>query len=606
MTAGTRPTVFAAVWDPGGGMTEVLRDWAARAGARLRARAGPVAFFDVAPDAATLHQWSDDRSTGLLLGELFNLEALRDELARAGVPAGPEPAAILAAGYATWSADLFARLEGTFALALWDERQHELVLYRDGSAARGLYWHRGDGWGAAATRLDLLASLPGVPKAVAPRGLHEYLRFLDVSPPATILAGIDAIEPGLPTRPAAAELRDATAPRPGAGPDARGPAHRPTPSFDACVDALDRVLHDSIARRLDRAGPTGVFLSGGIDSSMICAIAARIDRDAVEAFTLGFAESGFDERPIATAVAAHLGVRHHAVTGDMADYAAAFEDFAAGIDLPFADPAGLPTLRLFQACRKVAAVALDGTGADTLLGVMPARHTRIATQYAALLPRRLRHGLAALLRHVPGAAGYLPLLGFDAPEDVLIRWRGWSRAEIEALCGTPVDFGDTRFFRVYRQFARSEHFARYSALLANLPDDRIHQAAELTGLRVRFPYWDGGVEQLVKGLPVHYRYTTTEPKRLLRAVLERHVPRHLWDVPKHGFDFPFVAFLQHDGFALMRRYLDDDSLAIYRLVARDEVAPYVGAFRGGDRRLGFRSWALVVLSAWLEHHHAGL
>jgi asparagine synthase (glutamine-hydrolysing) len=249
---------------------------------------------------------------------------------------------------------------------------------------------------------------------------------------------------------------------------------------------------------------------------------------------------------------------------------------------------------------------LDGTGADTLLGVMPARHLRIATQYAALLPRALRHAIAGVLRRIPGTAGYAPVFDFDAPEDLLIRWKGWTRDEIAALTGAPVDFGDTRFFRIYRRFAPAEHFERYSALLGNLPDDRVHQAAELTGLKVRFPYWDGRVEQLIRSLPRDYRYTAAEPKRLLRALLGRYVPRHLWDVPKHGFDFPFVALLQYDSFALVRRYLDTGRLKRQGLVEARMVDEYIEAFEAGDSGLGFRIWALVVLFAWLEHHQADL
>jgi asparagine synthase (glutamine-hydrolysing) len=139
-------------------------------------------------------------------------------------------------------------------------------------------------------------------------------------------------------------------------------------------------------------------------------------------------------------------------------------------------------------------------------------------------------------------------------------------------------------------------------LLGNLPDDRVHQAAELTSLRVRFPYGDRRVVDLVRGLPLAYRYTDAEPKRLLRALLGRYVPRHLWDVPKHGFDFPFVDVLHYDSHALVRRYLGPRVLERHGLVDPAMVENYAQAFRAGDRSMGFRIWGLVVLFAWLEHH----
>lgn len=607
-----RSGAFAVVWDPGGAVLGRCRDWAARRGGAELWSAPSVAVFgfsagDHAPRThGNLVSWAGPRTSGALLGELYHLDRIQSALAAAGVRAAAEPAALIPAGYAAWGAGLFERLEGVYCVALRDHERASLVLYRDGSCGRALYWHNPGTWAVVATRLDLLTDMPGVPRAIASAGLQEYLRFLDISPPHTVYAGIRALEPAVPVLVAAGNLGYAISV------DAVPASPRPhqrrssaiTPSFDACVDELDDALRASVAARLDRDRPTGVFLSGGIDSALLCAIAASIDRDAIHAFTVGFDEGSFDERPVAAAIASHLGVRHHCHAYDMAVFLRSFDDFVAGVDLPFADPAGLPTLLLYRDCRRVVDSVLDGTGADTLLGIMPARHLRIATQYAALLPRGLRQAVAAVLRRLPATAGYAPVFDFDAPEDLLIRWRGWTKGEIEALTGTAASFDGTRFFRVYRQFPRHEHFERYSALLGNLPDDRVHQAADLTGLRVRFPFGDRRIEQLVRGLPLSYRYTAAEPKRLLRALLGRYVPRHLWDLPKHGFDFPFVALLQYDSFALVRRYLGADSLGRHGLIAPALVDDYLGAFQAGDTRLAFRIWALVVLFGWLRHHAA--
>ncbi len=135
-------------------------------------------------------------------------------------------------------------------------------------------------------------------------------------------------------------------------------------------------------------------------------------------------------------------------------YREAFDTLIAGSDLPFADPAGVPTLLMAQDCRRVVDTVLDGTGGDELAGEMPARYIRIATQYAAVLPRPLRRAGVALLRRLPRIARYTPILDFDDPEELLIRWKGWTRAEIEALCGSPVSFEHTHFFQTYRRFSR--------------------------------------------------------------------------------------------------------------------------------------------------------
>ncbi len=605
MTGVYHPAGFACVWDPTGDIRQRCRPWAEQRGGTQLLGIPPVSVFGFAADTEAPQPWSDSRASGVFLGEFYQLETMRADLAAAGMEVAAEPATLIPAGYVAWGAGLFARLEGLFSVVLWDHRQQTLVLYRDGSCARALYWHQGDGWAACATRLDLLASMPGVSKGIAPAGLHEYLRFLDVSPPHTIHAGISALEPGLPAHFDGVALRYARQP-PVAIPPVAPPrlSATETPPFESCVTELDDALRASVAARLNREGPTGVFLSGGVDSTLLCAIAASFDPRAVEAFTVGFQEHGFDETPVAAEIAAHLGVRHHRLIYDQAAYVKGFEALVAGADLPFADPAAVPTLLLFQDCRQVVTAALDGTGADTLVGVMPARYIRIATQYAARLPRALRRAGGALLRRLPGLAAYAKMLEFDAPEDLLIRWKGWSRAEIESLRGAEVRFDHTRFFTIYRQFGHGDHLPRYSALLGNLPDDRIHQAVELTGLRVRFPYWDATVERLIRRLPLSYRYSDAQPKRLLRALLARYLPRSLWDLPKHGFDFPFIPFLQYDDHALVRRYLDPGLLDRHGLVQPEMVGRYTRAFRDGDLGLGFRIWALVVLFAWLEHHYA--
>jgi asparagine synthase (glutamine-hydrolysing) len=147
------------------------------------------------------------------------------------------------------------------------------------------------------------------------------------------------------------------------------------------------------------------------------------------------------------------------------------------------------------------------------------------------------------------------LFDFETPADLLICWHGWSASEIERLCGEPAQLERSRFFRIYRRFSSENRMDRYSALMGNLPDDWVHQAAQATGLRVRFPYGDAGVENLVRSLPQECRYNPEHPKRLLRCLLARYVPQSLWDQPKHGFDFPFVALMRHKGQALLNRHL---------------------------------------------------
>lgn len=594
------PPAFAVVWDPAGGQRRRCMAWAAQRGGSPVLTADSVIGFSFGEQTPVLGVCSFGELRSILLGEIYQEGRTTQESGNDSVLQGADAAALVASAYLRHGDKGLSALEGLFCTVLWSGQPEQLVLYRDRSCAYNLYWHQGPGWAAAATRLEILADVPGVPKRVADAGLHEYLRFLDISPPRTIYAEIDAVEAGLPGIARAGRLEYPEKPCHYRSQRQPGPA--PTPAFTEALDLLDEALHASVAARLSQSGTTGIFLSGGIDSALLCAIAADIDRSAIEAITLGFADDGYDETPIAKRIAGALEIRHNLFRYEIGAYAEAFDDFLASIDVPFADPAGLPTLLLYRDSRKHVETVLDGTGADTLLGVMPARHLRLATQYAVLLPPPLRRTVGAFLRRLPPLAGYAPIFDFDAPEELLVRWRGWSRSEITALCQAPITLQQTRFFQIYRAFPKSAHLERYSALLGNLPDDRVHQAAELVSLRVRFPYWDKQVERLIESLPFDYRFTSAEPKRILRALLARYVPSPIWDVPKHGFDFPFVQLLRHADGQLPRRYLSRDVIESHAILSYELVGDHVDRFLHGDDANAFRVWALVVLFGWLDHH----
>jgi asparagine synthase (glutamine-hydrolysing) len=203
---------------------------------------------------------------------------------------------------------------------------------------------------------------------------------------------------------------------------------------------------------------------------------------------------------------------------------------------------------------------------------------------------------------MPRVRAYRPLLDFGDPEEVLVRWGGWSRREIEQLCGRHVSLAGTRFYQVFRRFGPGEHMARYSALMGNLPDDRIHVAASLTGLKVRFPFFDPAVTDYIHALPMGLRYADDAPKRVLKESLGRHVPKALWDVPKHGFDFPFDTLLAADNHALVRANANATALARLGCADTDALAEMVMAYLAGARGQRFRVWALTVLGAWLRRH----
>lgn len=531
-----------------------------------------------------------DKGIGFI-GDICNRAALCREL---GLPPTQPIEQMLQVAWQRWAAGMLQRLDGVFAMAVWDHST--LVLGTDASGLCKLYVHRNNhGQVAFATHLAALFRIPGVDRRLVRPSLHEYLRFLEVAGPSTVYAGVDTVEAGqLRLWSGKAESSVSAAPA------AACATPHPLELADA-LDRLDGLLKTSIALRMEDSSRPGTFLSGGVDSSLICALAHRQRPDTV-ALTVGFEGARYDETPLAARIAAHLGMKHEVLRFGQRDYVAAFERLSETMDQPMADPAMPATLLAFEHCREHFDVVLDGTGADEAVGAMPPRHVRLAVEYGSLLSRPVRSALVRLMRGIPRVAGYTPILDFEHPADTMIRWKGFARTEIEALCGEAVSLDHTQFYRTFARFPRRAHYERYSALLDAMPSERLAQATLATGLLVRYPFFDRATNSYIRQLRTDFKYAPGQPKRILRELLARYVPRPLWDVPKHGFDFPLQQFLEADDFALVRRYLESGRWLDRGLLNADGVRRYARQFMAGDQRLRFRVWALVVLGAWLEKH----
>ena len=532
---------------------------------------------------------TDEQPSIRLSGRIRNLAALRADL---GAPPDLPVQALLQRAWRRWSDGLFARLDGEFALALADGDR--LLLCRDPSGLCHLYWHQAaDGRVRYATDLAVLLRQPGVPRRIARHSLHEYLRFLDISAPNTVYEGIQSVEPG-GLQGWTGTQRTARPLRPDAAADPAMPER-----FDDCVDALQAHLQCSVEQRLAGASRPAAFLSGGIDSALLCALAAR-QRGDLTAITVGFDGDAFDESRVAAGIASHLGLAHEVLRFDHDQYLQAFDTLARRMDQPMADPATPATLLAFEFCQRRFDSVLDGGGADEAVGALPPRHIRLATGPVSRLPAPLRQGLAQLLRASPRWAGYAPIVDYEHPADTMIRWRGFTRPEVEALCGEPVSFAHTQFYRTYERHSRRDPLERYRALMTAMPSERLNQALRVVAAPVQFPFWDGATDRYLRQLPRGYRFRPGEPKRILRALLARHLPAALWDLPKHSFDFPLQAFLSAQDHALVHRHLAPARWQAHGLLDADRVWDYARRFIAGDRQLMFRIWSLVVLGAWLE------
>ena len=344
-------------------------------------------------------------------GEIYNFAALRQRLESMGtVLAGGSDTEVLLGAIDRWGLDgALEACEGMFALALWDRAERELHLVRDRLGEKPLYYGWVGGQFAFASELKALRCLPGFAVEIDRGSVAMFLRHNCIPAPRTIYRGIAKLEPGQVAtvgagdRPgSAARLRRYWSAA-GAVDDAR---RRPlSGGAGELADRVESTLGDAVAARMVADVPVGAFLSGGVDSSLVVALMQKHSPRPVRTFTVGFAESAFDESADASAVASHLGTDHTELRVGDADALAVIPTLAEIWDEPFGDCSQIPTLLVSRLARSQVTVSLSGDGGDELFAGYN-RHAwleRLARRSAAL-PAGARRVIGTSMARVPPRA----------------------------------------------------------------------------------------------------------------------------------------------------------------------------------------------------------
>lgn len=515
--------------------------------------------------------------------------------------------------------DALAAVDGMFALGLWDRRDRVLVLARDRVGEKPLYYGRVGSAFAFASELGAIRRLPHAPSQPDPLALAEYLRFGFVPSPLSILPGIRKLPAGCALRVSASGQASEPVPYWSLRSVAASGLASPLSADDhELVDLADAALRRSVRRRIEADVPVGAFLSGGVDSSTVVAIAQEVSGQPVRTFTVAVGGAG-DESDAAAKVARHLGTDHTTLPLPDVDALEMAQRVSGIYDEPFADPSGVPTALLCAAAREHVTVCLSGDGADELLaGYNRYRVAGGGLARALALPRPLRAGGASALRAVSphgwdrlGAMlpGSVPALGTKAhklagalsaddplgayvalatqwdPSDVM-------QTAVAAAGGSPALPGAT---------------ALQAMLLADqertLPDDmlvKVDRASMAVALEVRVPFLDHRFVELTWRMPERAKVRDGQGKWLVRQMLDRYVPRELWDRPKIGFDPPLADWLRGPLREWSHDLLSPDRLRRQGLLRPGPVAAALAAHDSGRANLDYPLWTLLMLQTWLD------
>ncbi len=567
-----------------------------------------LAVIDLAGGAQPVAS-EDGRVVVVHNGELYNHAALRGELERADHRfASRCDTEVLAHGYEEHGARLFERLRGMFAAAIWDGRARRLVLAVDPFAIKPLYVHADGRRVAFASELGALRRCPGVPSDLDPDALEAFLAFNAIPPPLTILRGVRKLGPGelLVAEPGGSvTMRRWGRPRP-----ADGEKLTDAPMAALAAELRER-LRQSVRAHLVADVPVGVFLSGGIDSGALAAIAAE-EVPRLSTFSVGFDEESFDERDRARLVARRYATDHHEVELRAQDAATLLPEVAAAFDEPFADSSMLPTWLVSRLARSKVTVALSGEGGDELFGGyktyaaagLAARIGPVAALAAPLAARipsgDRRVGLEYQARRFTAAAALPALERHHAFKEILAPA---VRAELlRARRGAdPVDLLRAR----WAETVGAEPIARLQDvdLGVMMVADQLtksDRASMAHSLEVRVPFCDVDVAAFAHRLPRNARVRGLRTKVLLREAVAPLLPDAVVSGPKRGFSMPAAAWLRGPLLPLAREVLDPGALRADGVLDAAPVARLMTehAARRADHSRAL--WGLLCLSLWLR------
>lgn len=537
-------------------------------------------------------------------GEIYNYQELREELEQQGVRfSSQSDTEVLLALFIREGTACLSRLRGMFAFAIWDRREKKLFFARDRIGKKPFFYRSSSDEFSFASEIK---ALKGDRSAEIDLGaIRLYFGLQYVPAPRTGFEGIFSLEPGqcgswqegaFETHTYASYVRSQ---------DWAG-------SYEEAKQEMRVRIEESVRLRLRADVPVGIFLSGGLDSSLLASLMARQSKQPIETFTMGFAEEAYDERKNASEFAQQLGAHPHQFVASPEDVLAITDEVLSYYDAPFADSSCLPTWLLAQATKKSVKAVLTGDGGDEVFGGYTRYRYWLLGSVLAKLPASGGVGVAALLTKDPRVQRFsaftkrLRQAGTPSGYAELFRGSYFSSQEETRLL-TPAFQDQTAserldlFFKdLAKRVGGGIGFPMNADLASYLPDDlnvKMDRATMAHGLEARCPLLDQEVISLALRLPIDWHLQMGRKKPFLEDVAKDLLPDAVWKRPKRGFRVPLAQWFRGPLRAsFVEKCLTPSSFlaticqlpAMRQLLAEND--------RGMDR--GNALWMLYGLASW--------
>ena len=519
-------------------------------------------------------------------GEIYNFSELKRELEAKNIRfRGRTDTEVLIEAIAFWGIEALPKLDGMFAFAAFDTLSGELLLARDAFGEKPLYYlELSSGMYAFASELQALEQLPNFDAEVSLDAMAEVLMFQYIGAPRTIYRSVKKLPPGSWMRLALQQPPQISrffefCP---------GKAGFQNTRIIPLADELEDILLRSTKRRLISDVPLGAFLSGGVDSSTVCALIRKKLGLPLKTFSMGFKNAPESEHVAAREMATAIGSDHHEQIL-APDPGAFLTDIGRELDEPNGDSSCMPTYLLAQFARRQVTVAVSGDGGDELFSGYDRYFVTLDEEQSH--PRNWHPGTAYYSNRIlVSTERYIEELFGSVPNGL--------KNHIENLRSELTDETVPLFCRL-----RKTDVDNYlpGAILA-----KVDRMSMRHSLEVRTPFLNIEIARFAERLPLDVLYRHRVGKLLLREVAYRYLPRILVDAPKRGFGIPMSTWARHSLLKAASTLLDREDGRLKEVLDRSSIESFLKRQRSKDGFSTYQLWSLVMLESWLRHHPARL
>jgi len=547
-------------------------------------------------------------------GEVYNFRELLEELKehRPGFQAKTHSdSEIILEAFATWNTDLPKKLNGMFAIAIWDKQLKTLYIFRDRIGIKPVYYYHRNGETAFASELKALVAHPEIKKnlTINYTAVNQFLNLGYIPAPNSIYSEIQKFPAGhyAIIKNGEFKLFPYWQPEEKISPDNR------ITDPDIARNELKKLIESSVKYRLISDVPYGTFLSGGIDSSLVTAVAQSMHSDAINTFSIGFWDKGYDESGYAREIAEYLGTNHHELIVTEEDALQWMPRLNDIYDEPYADSSAIPTLLVSSMAKQHVTMTLSGDGGDELF--MGYGAYKWAERLNNPLISLFGKPISLLLKHGPEKYRRASSLFNKIPQHQIKshifsqEQYLFNRKEIGKILKNPFlrDFElDENFSGELSYLNAAEQQALFD-LKYYLPDDllvKVDRASMHFALETRVPLLDYRIVEWALNLHPSLKLNNGETKWILKKLLYQYVPQKYFDRPKRGFAIPLQKWLQKELKEYALDYLNPDAIKKTAILEPLETEKLLRNFYKNDQHYLYnRVWQLLVLQKWLMDKH---